>query len=121
MVAVVPDLRHVADLVAVEGNVVDVVGSGALACRRDRTAFAAVCAVEHAVGHHLVARLVYGEGLHFGAAVRHRRQKAFHPLRVGLQFVDTLQGGGLDGRKLIRMAVLLAPLPAATPSRKLQS
>src|ERR1700758_2548614 len=59
--AVVPDLRHVEDLVAVEVHHVHVVGFGGFARRRYRAAVAGVRPVENPEHGHVVARLVDGE------------------------------------------------------------
>src|SRR4051812_2330582 len=112
--SVVPDLRHVADLVAVEGHVVHVVGIYALACRGDGAALAGVSAVEHSVSDDFAACFVDGEGLHLGAPVRHWRQQPFHPLGVSLYVLHTCQRRSLRRERGIRMAVLLALLPSPT-------
>src|SRR5215212_2792463 len=103
-----------ADLVALEGHVIDVIGLCALPCGRDRTALAGVAPMEHAVGQDLVSRLVDGERTHLCPAVGQWREKALHPLGVGLQTVNALQRGSLARKGRPLMAVLLAFLPSLT-------
>ena len=66
---VVPDLRHMADLVALEVHVINVIGRCALSCRRDRATLTGVSPMEHAVRQHLASRLVNGERTHLCPAV----------------------------------------------------
>src|SRR6516162_5402321 len=109
---VVPDLGHVADLVAVKVHDVDVVGLSALAGRRYRPALPGVCSAEDAERRHVVPRLVDGERTQLGVAVRQWCKHALHPLGVSLHGVHTVQGGGLGGERRAAVAVLLAPLPS---------
>src|SRR5262249_19202389 len=57
----VPDFGHVADLVAVEVHHIDIVGLGALARRRARTALAAMRRMEDTIGGDVFSLLVGGE------------------------------------------------------------
>src|SRR5262249_34840434 len=80
----VPDLGHVADLVAVEGHAIDVVRTRALAGRR-RTALAGVRGDEGRVGDDVVALGIRRPALQVVMAVRHHLHQALHPVGVTLQ------------------------------------
>src|SRR5205814_3360770 len=84
----VPDLRHVADLVAVEFHHIDVIGAGALSSRRTGTALAGMGGRKHAIGAYAVALGIGREGFNLIATVRHEGQQALHPFGVSLQSAD---------------------------------
>src|SRR6266550_3230319 len=87
----VPDLRHVADLVAVEFHHIDVIGAGALSSRRTGTALAGMGGRKHAIGAYAVALGIGREGFNLIATVRHEGQQALHPFGVSLQSADLAQ------------------------------
>src|SRR5690242_14433262 len=66
-----PDLGHVADLVAVEVHDIDVVGLGALTSWRTRATIAGVCRIEHAIGSDVPPLLVRSERFELVATIRH--------------------------------------------------
>src|SRR5258705_13259418 len=68
-----PDLRHVADLVASELHYVDIVRRRLLAGRLTRTTGTGVSTRKDSIGNDIVSLGVGGEGFHLVATVRHNR------------------------------------------------
>ena len=68
-----PDLRHVADLVASELHYVDIVRRRLLAGRLTRTTGTGVSTRKDSIGSDVVSFGIGGEGFHLVAAVRHNR------------------------------------------------
>ena len=68
-----PDLRHVADLVASELHYVDIVRRRLLAGRLTRTAGTGVSTRKDSIGSDIVSLGVGDEGFHLLATVRHSR------------------------------------------------
>src|SRR5437762_8632227 len=87
----VPDLRHVADLVAVEFHHIDVIGACAFSRRWARTALASMGGRKHAMGAYAVALGIGREGFNLITTVRHEGQQALHPFGVNLQSADLTQ------------------------------
>src|SRR5437763_13270596 len=84
----VPDLRHVADLVAVEFHHIDVIGAGALSGRRTGTALASMGGRKHPICAYAVALGISRERFYLVATIWHEGQQALHPFGVSLQSAD---------------------------------
>lgn len=110
--AVVPDLGHVADLVALELHDVDVVGLDGFAGGGDGAAVVGVGGAEDAEAGDVSAFLVDGEGLDLVAGVGREGVDADHPVGVGLKCLDLGERVGLRGKGGAGRAVLLADVPA---------
>src|SRR6266446_5560682 len=107
-----PDLRHVPDLVTVKLHHIHIVCFHTLAGWWTGATVTSMSTGEDAVRTDAPALLIRGKGLQVISSVRNKRQQTLHPVRVLLQVPYVRKRLGLRRKRRIRLAVLLAPLPA---------
>src|SRR6476661_3985671 len=106
-----PNLRHVADLVAGKLHHIDVIRARLLAGRLTWTAGASMRTREDTVGSDVVSLGISGKGFHLITAIWHNRHQTLHPIGVFCKRFDICKRFGLCGECRIRSAVRLASFP----------
>src|SRR4029450_5604926 len=106
----VPDLCHMADLVAVKIHHVHIVRLHAFAGWWARAALAGVGAGEDAVGTNTLALVVGGKRPQLVSSIRDEGQDCLHPVCVLLQSTQVGERFGLRRERGIGLAVSLAPV-----------
>src|SRR6266478_9574806 len=81
----IPDLCHMADLVALEFHNVDIVGAGALAGRRTGTTLTTMSPRKHSEGTDTFPIVVGGKRFHDISSIWYERQQSLHPVGILLK------------------------------------
>lgn len=111
--AVIPDLGHVANPIAVELHHIHVVGFHLFARRRDRTTVSCMSTAEHSERGYVVPLLIHSKRSKIVAPVWDWSEQTLRPLGVRLQGLYALERTRLCGEGGVSMAESLARFPAS--------
>src|SRR4026209_1518933 len=106
-----PNLRHVADLVAGKLHHADVIRARLFAGRLTWSAWASMRTREDTVGSDVVSLGISGKGFHLIAAIRHNCHQSLHPIGVFRKRFDAYKRFGLCSECCIRCTKSLADFP----------